>query len=222
MSCCSLPAVAGRARIAPPPPAGNGDGVGIGQAAAPGETYPPVQDCRRVDVRQPIKLQRLFSVNNSALVLGKNSSLTPVTSLQGPDQEEGPTGIFPRCKDFPSPELQHDIPNLVWPDPMNAKERTVVSPDATVTLVIVVDGVSSSRLVTAGRKTRVNPTKNLISPLLGLSAGSQHGWEGSDICRRFYIAGRCLTLSPNKLLKKRVFERAERAEKQTRPDCVNY
>jgi len=189
-------------------------GTGTGEAAAPGETYPPLQACRWVYVQQPTKLQLLTSVGNSAPVLRKTSSLTPASSLQRLYQQEGPGGSSHGlgCRDFPSQEPQHNIAHLLWPEPVNTKERAAVTPNAAVTLVFAVGGVSSSCLVSAGRKTRANPTKKLIKPLLGLSAGSQHGWEGSDICRRFYTAGRCLTLSPKKLLKKCVFERAERAE----------
>lgn len=145
-----------------------------------------------------------------------------MTSLQGPDQEEGPSSKFPRCKNFPSPEPQHDIPNLVWPAPMNAKERAAVSPDAAVNACYCGGWGFIITLGYSRQKNKSQSPPNLISPLPGLSAGSQHGWEGSDICRRFYIAGRCLTLSPSRLLKQSVFERAERAEKQIRLDCVNY
>lgn len=124
-----------------------------------GETCPSLQERRRVDVHQPTKLQPLLSVGNSALVLGKNSSLTPVSSLQSLDQEEGLSGTSLSCKVFPSQEPQHNIPGLVWPDPMNTEERAGVSLNTAVTLVIAMDGVSSSCLVSAGRKTGANPAK---------------------------------------------------------------
>lgn len=98
---------------------------------------------------------------------------------------------------------------------MNTKKRAGVALNTAVTLVITVDGVSSSHLVSVSKKKKKNrsePHQNLIKPFLGLSADREHGWEGSDIYRRFYTARRYLTLSPCKLLKKKsVFMRAERA-----------
>lgn len=159
MSRHGLPAMAGRAQIAPPPPAGDGDGMGMGPAAAPGETCLPLQGCRWMDVHQPTKFQPLLGMGNLALVLGKNSFLTPVSSLQSLDQEEGHGGTSLSCNDFPSQEPRHNIPGLAWPDPMNAKERAAVTPNTAVTIVIAVDGVSSSCLVSTGRKPGANPTK---------------------------------------------------------------
>lgn len=100
-----------------------------------------------------------LGVGNSALVLGKNSSLTPVSSLQSPDQEEGPGGTSLSCKDFPSQKPQYNIPGLSWPNPENTKDRAAVTLNAAVTPVIVVDGVSSPCLVSATTKPGVNPTK---------------------------------------------------------------
>lgn len=93
---------------------------------------------------------------HSALVLGKNSSLTPVSSLQRLDQEEGPSSTSLSYKNFLS---RHNIPNLMWPDPVNAEGRAAATPTTVVTLVVAADGVSCSCLVSPSRKTEVNPTK---------------------------------------------------------------
>lgn len=46
----------------------------------------------------------------------------------------------------------------MWPDQMNSEGRAAATPVIVVTLVVPVDGVSSSHLVSPSRKTGVNPT----------------------------------------------------------------
>lgn len=109
----------------------------------------------------PMKLQPLLSwvptppqCGHSALVLGKNPSLTPASSLQSLHQEEGPSSTSVSCQDFLS-----DIPSLMWPHQVNTEGRAAATPVIVVTLVVPVDGVSSSHLVSPSRKPGVNPTK---------------------------------------------------------------